>query len=56
MHDAKGMPEDDVGVDDGRVWCSGDPGGDAGAGFAGGLRDVAAGGVEGVVGICVNIS
>ena len=47
------MPEDYVGVGEVCVWVGGDPGGDALGGFAGGLGNVAAGGVELVVGVCI---
>lgn len=47
--DAKGVPEDDVGVFDGGGGGVGDPGREAGGGGAGCLGDVAAGGVDLVV-------
>lgn len=46
MGDAKGVPEDDVGVGDVGAGVGGDPFGKAARGVAGGLRDVAPGGVD----------
>ena len=46
MRDAEGVPEDDVGVNEVGGGVGFDPGGDALGGGAGGLRDVAARGVE----------
>jgi len=50
MGDAEGVPEDDVAVVDGGAAVA-DPFGDTPAGLAGCLGDVAAGGVELVVGV-----
>ena len=47
----KGVPQHNVAVFNGRGRCGGDPFGEAHAGFAGGLGDVAAGGVDLVVGV-----
>lgn len=52
MSDAEGVPEDEVGVDDGVGGGVGDPGGEALRGGAGSLGDVATGRVELVVGVC----
>jgi hypothetical protein len=49
--DAKGVPEHDVGIVDGFVLRVEDPGGEAMGGGSGGLRDVAAGGVDLFVGV-----
>ena len=46
MRQAKSVPQHDVLVVEVCVWVCGDPGGDALGGLAGGLGDVAAGGVE----------
>ena len=46
MRQSEGVPQHDVFVVEVCVWVRGDPGGDALGGLAGGLGDVAAGGVE----------
>jgi hypothetical protein len=53
VHESKGVPENDVGVGDALLRVGGDPFGKAAAGRAACLRDVAAGGVDLVVGVCV---
>lgn len=55
MRDAKGVPQDNVLVVDALGWVRGDPGGEIGVrgvGLAIGLRNVAAGGMQLIVGIC----
>lgn len=52
MRQSKGVPQHDVLVVKACVGVRGDPGGDALRGFAGGLGDVAAGGVELAVFVC----
>lgn len=52
MGEAESVPEHDVGVCDGSVGRGFDPGWKALGGLAGGLRDVATGRVDLVVGIC----
>lgn len=46
MCQSEGVPQHDILVVEVCVWVRGDPGGDALGGLAGGLGDVAAGGVE----------
>lgn len=53
MRDAEGVPEYNVGVLDTLVGGGFNPFGETPRGFAGGLRHVAAGGVELVVAICL---
>lgn len=55
VHDAEGVPQDDVRVVDGLGRVGLDPGGQALRGVAGGLRDVAAGRVDLVVGVCGSV-
>lgn len=52
MRDTERVPDDNVGVVDGCVGVRGNPLGKAARGFAGGLRDMSAGGVELVVLVC----
>ena len=46
VRQSEGVPQHDVLIVEVCVWVRGDPGGDALGGLAGGLGDVAAGGVE----------
>lgn len=54
MREAKGVPEDNVGVINGGGWTGFfDPHGETLGGLAGGLRDVSACGVDLVVGVYI---
>ena len=53
VRDAECVPEDNVGVFEGLCGVRGDPSGDSLRGLAGGLGDVAAGGVDLVVVVCI---
>ena len=53
MRNSESMPQYDIGVFDRFGTVGGDPGGKTGGWVAGGLRDVAAGGMELVVSVCL---